>query len=90
MGQRKVNALAIEYCDDIGITEKPVIVSHHMLMGLQPGEEKMSKSKPDSAIFMEDSGETSSIKRPTAFLVKLRRTQCWTTADTSSSTLQCI
>jgi tyrosyl-tRNA synthetase len=57
MDQRKVNALAREYCDDIGVTEKPVIVSHHMLMGLQPGEEKMSKSKPDSAIFMEDSAE---------------------------------
>lgn len=34
---------------------KPVIVSHHMLMGLKEGQEKMSKSDPESAIFMEDS-----------------------------------
>jgi tyrosyl-tRNA synthetase len=33
----------------------PVIISHHMLMGLKEGQEKMSKSDPDSAIFMEDS-----------------------------------
>lgn len=57
MDQRKVNMLAREYCDDIGVTQKPIIISHHMMMGLQPGEEKMSKSKPDSAIFMEDSAE---------------------------------
>ncbi|KAJ1420594.1 hypothetical protein B484DRAFT_433492, partial [Ochromonadaceae sp. CCMP2298] len=36
---------------------KPVIISHHMLMGLKEGQEKMSKSDPDSAIFMEDSAE---------------------------------
>lgn len=33
----------------------PIIISHHMLMGLKEGQEKMSKSDPDSAIFMEDS-----------------------------------
>merc|ERR1712048_982758 len=32
----------------------PVILSHHMLAGLKQGQEKMSKSDPDSAIFMED------------------------------------
>jgi len=32
---------------------KPVIISHHMLSGLKEGQEKMSKSDPDSAIFME-------------------------------------
>jgi hypothetical protein len=32
---------------------KPVIISHHMLAGLKEGQEKMSKSDPDSAIFME-------------------------------------
>jgi tyrosyl-tRNA synthetase len=30
-----------------------VIISHHMLAGLKEGQEKMSKSDPDSAIFME-------------------------------------
>jgi len=34
---------------------KPVVVSHHMMFGLKEGQAKMSKSDPDSAIFMEDS-----------------------------------
>ncbi|CAB9507871.1 Tyrosine--tRNA ligase 1, cytoplasmic [Seminavis robusta] len=52
--QRKVNMLAREYCDAAGIKHKPIILSHHMLFGLKAGQEKMSKSDPDSAIFMED------------------------------------
>ncbi len=67
MDQRKVNMLAREIGPKIGFW-KPVIVSHHMLMGLtEPktelqGEDraiamKMSKSNPDSAIFMTDSEE---------------------------------
>jgi tyrosyl-tRNA synthetase len=55
MDQRKVNMLAREYCDDIKKEDKPIIVSHHMLAGLN--NEKMSKSDPDFAIFMEDSKE---------------------------------
>jgi tyrosyl-tRNA synthetase len=46
--------LAREYCDAAKIKLKPVILSHHMLYGLKAGQEKMSKSDPDSAIFMED------------------------------------
>lgn len=57
LDQRKVNVLAKEYCDVIKKKEKPVIISHHMLSGLKQGQEKMSKSDPDSAIFMEDSVE---------------------------------
>lgn len=57
MDQRKVNVLAREYCDHLKRTDKPVILSHHMLMGLGHGQEKMSKSDPDSAIFMEDTPE---------------------------------
>eukprot|EP00929_Paragymnodinium_shiwhaense_P087482 TRINITY_DN4764_c0_g2_i1.p1 TRINITY_DN4764_c0_g2~~TRINITY_DN4764_c0_g2_i1.p1 ORF type:complete len:753 (+),score=267.95 TRINITY_DN4764_c0_g2_i1:87-2345(+) len=53
--QRKVNMLARDYCDLAGIAHKPVILSHHMLYGLKAGQAKMSKSDPDSAIFMEDS-----------------------------------
>ncbi len=53
MDQRKVNMLAREYCDKIKRRFKPVIVSHHMLQGLD-GSDKMSKSNPDSAIFMDD------------------------------------
>ena len=55
--QRKVNMLAREYCDAANIKRKPVILSHHMLYGLKAGQEKMSKSDPDSAVFMEDTAE---------------------------------
>jgi tyrosyl-tRNA synthetase len=67
MDQRKVNVLAREVAPKLGY-KKPIIVSHHMLMGLsQPKTEegmsgadaaiakKMSKSNPNSAIFMTDS-----------------------------------
>merc|ERR1711871_131117 len=54
MDQRKVNMLAREYCTKIKKKDKPIILSHHMLAGLKEGQEKMSKSDPDSAIFMED------------------------------------
>jgi tyrosyl-tRNA synthetase len=64
MDQRKVNVLAREIGPKLGFW-KPVVISHHMLMGLgQPPktenvveraiEMKMSKSNPDSAIFMTD------------------------------------
>lgn len=67
MDQRKVNVLAREVGESLGFW-KPVIVSHHMLLGLsqiKSGAEgieraielKMSKSIPDSAIFMTDSKE---------------------------------
>ncbi len=66
MDQRKVNVLARELADKLEYP-KPVAVHHHMLMGLfEPPKEitdtvaratamKMSKSNPDSAIFMTDS-----------------------------------
>jgi tyrosyl-tRNA synthetase len=76
MDQRKVNMLAREIGPQLGFW-KPVVVSHHMLMGLgkiSPVETprrdvsttdalqrtlalKMSKSIPDSAIFMTDTTE---------------------------------
>ena len=68
MDQRKVNVLAREIGNQLGFW-KPVIVSHHILLGLsKPSIEttdkvkrtielKMSKSNPDSAIFMTDSAE---------------------------------
>lgn len=80
MDQRKVNMLAREVGPQLGFW-KPIVVSHHMLMGLQKVksqksideseiqnakiqetiERKMSKSLPDSAIFMTDT--TEDIKR---------------------------
>jgi len=72
MDQRKVNMLAREVGSQLGFW-KPVVVSHHMLMGLgkppsantdhatRTVENKMSKSNPDNAIFMTDT--TEDIKR---------------------------
>lgn len=51
--QRKVNMLAREYSGKIKKKHPPVILSHKMIMGLD-GSDKMSKSNPDSAIFMDD------------------------------------
>lgn len=59
--------LAREYCDDIGRKEKPIIISHHMLSGLKEGQAKMSKSDPDSAIFMEDTEDDVKRKIKKAF-----------------------
>jgi len=67
LDQRKVNMLAREYCDDIKRKLKPVILSHAMLMGLKEGQEKMSKSDPDSAIFMEDSEQEVKTKIKKAY-----------------------
>ncbi len=52
--QRKVNMLAREYCAATGKKEKPMIISHHMLLGLKKDQAKMSKSDAMSAIFMDD------------------------------------
>ncbi len=66
MDQRKVNMLAREVAPKLGL-KPPIAVHHHMLMGLQQPAEttgdkvertielKMSKSNPDSAIFVDDS-----------------------------------
>ncbi len=71
MDQRKVNMLARQIADELGY-EKPAAVHHHMLISLKPPTDliqnvedklertialKMSKSKPDSAIFMTDKKE---------------------------------
>ena len=68
MDQRKVNVMAREVAPKLGL-KKPIAVHHHMLMGLTPPKvdsdttdhidasiaNKMSKSNPDSSIFMNDS-----------------------------------
>jgi tyrosyl-tRNA synthetase len=67
LDQRKVNMLARDVFPKLGF-RKPVCVHHHMLLGLQAVDTnltgvdrkialKMSKSKPDTAIFMTDSEE---------------------------------
>ena len=67
MDQRKVNMLAREYCDisKPKRKHKPIILSHHMLPGLTG--QKMSKSDPNSAIFMDDTAEDVRIKIKKAF-----------------------
>ncbi|CAI5729903.1 unnamed protein product [Hyaloperonospora brassicae] len=65
--QRKINMLARDYCDQAKIRFKPFILSHHMLMGLKEGQEKMSKSDPESAILMEDASGDVSRKIENAF-----------------------
>ncbi|XP_020099150.1 tyrosine--tRNA ligase 1, cytoplasmic-like [Ananas comosus] len=67
MDQRKVNVLAREYCDDIKRKNKPIILSHHMLPGLQQGQEKMSKSDPSSSIYMEDEEADVNVKIKKAY-----------------------
>lgn len=55
MDQKKVNMLARDVADKN--QKKPVILSSHMLPGLQEGKDKMSKSDPENAIFMADTQE---------------------------------
>ena len=77
MDQRKVNMLAREVFPKLGL-KAPVAVHHHMLLGLQFQDNnsegvdrkiamKMSKSKPNSAIFMTDSREQVFSKFSKAF-----------------------
>ncbi len=95
LDQRKVNMLAREIAEKRGLREalgyegkgvngKPVVISHHMLLGLEGPKKiknfdenakidqqissKMSKSKPETAIFVHDSREE--IHR------KIRRAYC--------------
>ena len=67
LDQRKVNMLARDIFPKLGLI-KPIALHHHMLLGLQFNQSnkegvdrkidmKMSKSKPDTAIFMTDSEE---------------------------------
>ncbi|MEM5830659.1 MAG: tyrosine--tRNA ligase [Candidatus Aenigmatarchaeota archaeon] len=82
MDQRKVNMLVREIAEILG-RKKPIAVHHHLLLGLQAGERmgkfdedkkinreislKMSKSKPETAIFIHDSEEDVKRKILNAF-----------------------
>lgn len=66
LDQRKINMLAREYADSVGLP-KPSILSHPMVPGLKRGQEKMSKSMPDTAIFMEDPADEVARKIKGAF-----------------------
>jgi tyrosyl-tRNA synthetase len=67
LDQLKINMLVREYCDKIGRKFKPVTVSHKILGGLD-NQDKMSKSNPDTAIFMTD--DEASVNR------KIKRAFC--------------
>ncbi len=77
LDQRKVNVLARELFPKLKL-KPPVAVHHHMLLGLQAQNSelegiekkiamKMSKSKPETAIFMTDSKEEIQKKFNKAF-----------------------
>lgn len=87
--QRKVNMLAREYCDYSKRKNKPIILSHHMLYGLKAGQAKMSKSDPDSAIFMEDSIEDVTRKINNAYCPRQEQ-ETTATSTTMSETNKII
>jgi len=82
MDQRKVNMLVREIVEEFG-RKKPIAIHHHLLMGLQASGKmgafdedelinkqisfKMSKSKPETAIFIHDSEEEIKRKLFNAF-----------------------
>ena len=74
MDQRHATMLSREVAEKLGFA-KPICVHHHLLLGLQAGkrmgkeefENKMSKSKPESAIFVHDSDEEIMRKIKKAF-----------------------
>jgi tyrosyl-tRNA synthetase len=82
LDQRRANILAREVADKLG-WKKPVAVHHHMLIGLQGKKEaegfdedgnldaeiasKMSKSKPETSIFVHDSRERIMAKVNSAY-----------------------
>jgi tyrosyl-tRNA synthetase len=82
LDQRRANILAREVADKMK-WKKPVAVHHHMLIGLQGRKEpegydengaldaeiasKMSKSKPETSIFVHDSAEAISRKINSAY-----------------------
>jgi tyrosyl-tRNA synthetase len=76
LDQQELNTLSREYCEILNKEKnpiiphriKPIIISHHMLLGLQ-GEEKMSKSKPESCIFITDTEKDVEKKIQKAYCV---------------------
>jgi len=64
--QRKINMGVVEYCNAVGKTP-PIVMHYDLIPGLKEGEGKMSKSNPDSAIFMDDSVEEVARKLKKAF-----------------------
>ncbi|TSC75763.1 MAG: tyrosyl-tRNA synthetase [Parcubacteria group bacterium Gr01-1014_30] len=65
MDQRKVHVIARAVAEKLGY-EKPVALHHHLLMGLE-SRDKMSKSKPESAVFIHDAPEEIEAKIKKAF-----------------------
>lgn len=78
MDQRRANMLAREVASKIG-KRKPVAVHHHMLYGLQGGnmnndfEAKMSKSKPETSIYVHDNFKEIKQKISSAYCPKKSR-----------------
>lgn len=85
--QRNVHVVARNVAKDLG-EQKPVAIHHHLLQGLLKPEGqdkvalKMSKSKPDSAVFIHDSPDEIKRKVSNAFcpegIVELNPILDWT------------
>jgi tyrosyl-tRNA synthetase len=63
--QRKIHVIARAVAEKLGY-EKPVALHHHLLLGLE-GNEKMSKSKPETCVFIHDLPEDIERKIKKAF-----------------------
>lgn len=61
------NALVSEYIAQKGLSQKPVFLSHPLLIGLKQEQLKMSTSDPESAIYVDDTPAEVNIKIKKAY-----------------------
>lgn len=61
------NALVSEYIAHKGLPQKPVFLSHPLLIGLKQEQLKMSTSDPESAIYVDDTPAEVNIKIKKAY-----------------------
>lgn len=61
------NALVSEYIAQKGLPQKPVFLSHPLLIGLKQEQLKMSTSDPESAIYVDDTPAEVNIKIKKAY-----------------------
>lgn len=68
MDQRKIHAIMRDVADKVVPNKpKPVVIHHPILDSLTGASNKMSKSKPDAAVFLHDSEEEIASKIKKAF-----------------------
>lgn len=67
MDQRKAHVVMRDVADAVTVKKKKPIAMHHPLIDSLSGENKMSKSKPDTAVFIHDTEEDIERKIRKAF-----------------------